>query len=536
LTSIILPAISKSIMAEKSEDNLKREMATHRQKDSVKSLLGEAGGLFVAARFVESNAKVFEADDILRRIDARSAADVRWKNATINEVKRKLSNLRELLPKKEQKAAMDAISERRRAEAELAAALLSDDADPEYALRQSRKNLRDQCGRIKRQLVMVEEARTSATTAALKGNKWDQFDDETPKEASVASTIEEANPMSPSERVAQLAKDLAADLSKRKPIIPPPRYRFDGSRGLQVIQDGSNLGSRGSLFDEDDSELRPEAPSEVGVKAEDYISIELMDAALLKAAPGDRLSERIGAPFKPSTLASGSPDEQGFDALEAALLDELNAKQTNRRRAHGPYTASGLGAYEGGGGDEPTLPFGMAMRPMVGRQLRMKLLGLHPEPTVGAGAGDTTTTKVLSEVVEGRSRRVVEEAQIAQATSLVSGLRTESSHLADWERFGPSRHSAPMETHLALRPSVAQAPSHASALTPPTLRPHTPIRFVSSEAEVSSQSQSTSQSFLCQLKKAPELFAKGELAPMLPDAAPATIGADRQASTGAPVA
>jgi len=359
---------------------------------------------------------------------------------------------------------------------------------------------------------MVEEARASSMAATVKGDKWGQYDDQTPEEFSVASTIEEANPMSPSERVAKLAKDLAADLTKRKPVIPPPRYRFDGSRGLQIIKGDSNFESRGNLLDEDGSEHKPKAPTEVGVKAEDYISVELMDAALLKAAPEDRLSERIGGAFKPPTLASSAHNGQVFDALEAALLDELNAKQPNRSRAHGPYTASGLGAYEGDAGDEPTLPFGMALRPMVGRQLRMKLLGLHPEPTVGNGAGETT--KVLSQVVEGRSRRVVEEAQVAQATSLVSGLRTESSHLADWERFGPLRYSGPMEDHLALRPSVAQPPCPNSALPPPTARSASPIRFANSEADVSTYSQSTSRTVLRQFKKAPELFGRGEAAPV----------------------
>jgi hypothetical protein len=500
-------------MAEKSEDDLEREMATRRQKDTVRSLLGEGDGLFVAARFVESSTKLNEVADVLRRIDARSAPDLRWKNATLNEVKRKVANLMELLPKKEQKAALDMINERRRAEAEEAASLLADDADPEYALKQSRKKLRDQCGRIKRQLIMVEEARASVAVAAAAHEESARAsdDDASLEGALIPTPVEEAAPISPSQRVALLASDLAADLSRRRPVAQAPRYRFDGARGLQLIAADRDWGNEAGSSDGGDAELETAATAKLGAKAEDYILVGPIDLAALRAAPEDRLADRVGAPFVPSAVAMGAEGERVVAALEAALLDELTLKHAPRGRAHGPYTASGAGAYEGDAGDEAALPFGMALRPMVGRHLRTKLLGLHPESTLRARG---EPTKVLREVVEGRARRVVFAAQAARATSLVSGLRAESSHLADREWFGPSHHAAAVEALLALRPATPQTPGRTAALPPPVVRSPPPVRFAASEEDAASHSQATSQSLQWRLKKSPPLLGQGETAPM----------------------
>lgn len=132
------------------DDEKAKEMAVRRQKETARNYIRAGDDLFVNGKLTEAWEQYVNAQEVLRKMEAKLPSDLRFKKAMLAESERRVFSVQELLPKEQKKDPMAAMRERRAKEA--ASASEGTQEDPEVLIAKARRALRETCDRIKRQV------------------------------------------------------------------------------------------------------------------------------------------------------------------------------------------------------------------------------------------------------------------------------------------------------------------------------------------------------------------------------------------------
>ena len=424
-------------MEQQSDEDATREFNFRKLREQAKNLVQSGDEHFGAGRLGPAQDAYSESFSVVRKLDARNPADVRWKQAYQQEVLRRSELVISLLPKAQKEDALAAMKAKRLKEAAEAAG--ADDSDPEMVLKRFRRTTRDTCDRIKNQLRLALEHRDAVEVSPSLP------DEDPPAEEEVTSV--QAEEADSNTKIGCLAQQLVADMKRRRPVVVPARVKFDGVRGVQIISSPEEEPEERSVGQQPVSKASVQEPLPLPSQ-EDLVNDS--------ASSEDRLLALVGAPFASSPKDPAAP----VDALEAEILRDIekNLKLPLAQNTS-PYTASGIAVLEMDGVEMgPSHGYAMAPDRTIGREHRMKL-GLRPT-RVDRDIG----SKYMREINEARTLSVLREVQVVERTRGASSLASDCGPLAN----GAGREALP-PVDLGREP-VAPALGSCAASPPPIER------------------------------------------------------------------
>lgn len=130
-----------------------REFNFRRGKETAKSMLEAGDAYFISGQLIKASTAFASTAEHIKTCDAKIPTETRWKRIALAEIKRRIEMVMGLLPKEKQHDAMEAMQLRRQKEAEASGA--DGTEDPEQLIQASRRKLRHNCERIRRQLAMT---------------------------------------------------------------------------------------------------------------------------------------------------------------------------------------------------------------------------------------------------------------------------------------------------------------------------------------------------------------------------------------------
>lgn len=265
------------------DDDATREFEFRKQKETAKSLLNQGDAYFVSGRLIEASASFATTAEHLRTCDARLPTEVRWKKAATTEIKRRIEMVMALLPKEKQHDAMEAMALRRKKEAEASGGDGSE--DPEQLIQNSRRKLRHNCDRIKRQLALAQELRSRTESTVVTPQASLTTNESEEQETEIVQPIVTPKPVPLLSKVGSMADSLKEDLISRnkRNNVASAEWKFDGFRGVYLAEKEAP----------ESYDVRPLTPRE-----EESIE-ELVEDSMVGKTPAERLASRVGEPFVP---------------------------------------------------------------------------------------------------------------------------------------------------------------------------------------------------------------------------------------------